>query len=77
MKHAQPVPSLVTMFERLDAISMSAWDREMAKDYLGKSDALVEFAYRAWKRIRDIASGPRTGAAKVDRDSRLLGNGGG
>jgi hypothetical protein len=64
------------MFERLDAMSMSAWDREMAKDYLRKSDALVEFAYRAWKRIRDIASGPRTGAAKVDRDSQMLGNGG-
>jgi len=49
-------------FERLDTIHTNARDREIAKDYLHKSDAFVEFAFGAWSRMGEIAPATRRSA---------------
>ena len=77
MRQTKPAPSLAPMFERLDAMNISARDREMAKNYLRKSDAFVEFAFGAWSRMREIISPRRAEVPKSTTDTHLVGNGSG
>jgi hypothetical protein len=49
--------TLARTFRQLDDMGMSAAEREQAKDYLRRSEAVVEATARAWNRVRAFARG--------------------
>jgi hypothetical protein len=48
-------PSLARQLKQLDGVRMTAVERERAKEYLRRSEALVELTARAWSRVRGYA----------------------
>ncbi len=49
--------TLARTFRQLDDMGMSAAERERAKDYLRRSEAVVEATARAWNRVRAFTRG--------------------
>jgi hypothetical protein len=68
MKQAPAAHSLAPIFELLDAVQLPSAEREAAKDYLRKSDAVIDFAIDVWKRLRGMTGRtPPTGRPIYDR----------
>jgi len=54
--------SLARQLKQLDGVGMSAVDRERAKAYLRRAEAIVDLTARAWSHLRGYARRLRGGA---------------
>jgi hypothetical protein len=45
-------PSLARQLKQLDGVRMTAVERERAKEYLRRAEAVVDVTARAWNRVR-------------------------
>ena len=65
-------PSLARQLKQLDGVGMTAAERERAKEYLRRVEAVVGVTARAWNRARGYARRLRADAARVTRGAAAI-----
>jgi len=64
--------SLARQLKQLDGVGMSAVERERAKAYLRRAEALVDLTARAWNQMRGYARRLRADAGAKSRGAAAI-----